>query len=94
MHQCEICGGPCMTSPCRGCKRSGHVGSNELAAKSQMAADGPQRALSAMTDAAIVEECATWLALKNGGPKEQALQTLGSLPVAHVKIMLKKLRGT
>lgn len=93
MRVCEICGGSCMTSPCRGCKRSGRVGSNELAAKAQMEADGPLKALEEMSDAEIVEQCATWMALKNGGSKEEGMQTLGSLPVSHVKVMLEKLRG-
>ena len=83
-----------MTSPCRGCKMSGKVGSNELAAKAAMEAAGPQKPLAEMSDAEIVESCATWMALKNGGPKDQALQTLGSLPIEHVKIMLEKLRGS
>jgi hypothetical protein len=82
-----------MTSPCRGCKKSGRVGSNELAARAQMEAAGPLKALEEMTDAEIVEQCATWMALKNGGPKEQVLQTLGGLPVAHVRTMLEQLRG-
>ncbi|MBL4848358.1 MAG: hypothetical protein JKY65_22795 [Planctomycetes bacterium] len=82
-----------MTSPCRGCKRSGRVGSNELAAKAKMEAKGPLRALEEMSDEEILEECATWMALKNGGAKEEALGTLGSVPAAHVKIMLEKLRS-
>lgn len=93
MNQCEFCGGPCMNSPCRGCKMSGRVGSNEVAAKNAMLAGGALRPLSEMTDAEILDECATWMAKKNGGTKEQTLQTLGSLPAMHVKIMLEKLRG-
>jgi hypothetical protein len=82
-----------MTSPCRGCKRSGRVGTNELKAKAHMEALGPLKALEEMSDADIVEECATWMALKNGGAKDEATQTLGSLPVSHVKVMLEKLRS-
>lgn len=94
MGVCETCGGSCMTSPCRGCKRSGRVGTNELAAKAKMEAKGPLKALEDMSDADVVEECATWMALKNGGTKDQAGQALSSLPVSHVKVMLEKLRGT
>lgn len=93
MNTCEICGGPCMTSPCRGCKRSGKVGSNELAARAEMDAQGPRKPLDEMSEAEVLEECATWMALKNGGTKEQVSQTLAGLPAAHVKIMLEKLRG-
>lgn len=93
MNTCEICGGPCMTSPCRGCKMSGKVGSNELAAKAHMEARG-LKPLADLTDAEVVEECATWMALKNGGPKDQALEALRAVPVEHVKIMLEKLRGS
>lgn len=94
VNKCEICGGPCMTSPCRGCKKSGHVGSNELAAKAKMDASGPRKNLDEMSDAEILEECATWMALKNGGTKEQTMATLGNLPAMHVKIMLEKLRSS
>ncbi|MDF1664172.1 MAG: hypothetical protein P1V97_20555 [Planctomycetota bacterium] len=94
MNKCEICGGPCMTSPCRGCKMSGRVGSNELAAKAEMDAGGPRKSLDEMSEAEILDECATWMAKKNGGTKEQTMQTLGALPAMHVKIMLEKLRGS
>ena len=74
MRVCEVCGGSCMTSPCRGCKRSGHVGGNELAAKAQMEAAGPLKPLEEMSDAEIVEECATWMALKNGCRESHSLR--------------------
>jgi len=93
VNTCEICGGPCMNSPCRGCKRSGAVGSNQLAARARMEAQGPRPALEDMSDAELIEECATWMALEQGGTKEQVSQTLAGLPIAHVKIMLEKLRG-
>lgn len=73
---------------------SGRVGSNERAAKSQMEAGGPRKAISEMSEAEILDECATWMAAKNGGTKEQTLQTLSALPAAHVQIMLEKLRAS
>ena len=93
MNTCETCGGSCMTSPCRGCKRSGRVGTNELAARAQMQANGKPKALEELSDADVIEECATWMALKNGGPKDQVGLALRSLPVTHVRVMLEKLRG-
>ena len=93
MNTCEICGGSCMTSPCRGCKKSGRVGSNEVAARAQMEAGGPLKPMAEMSDEEIVEQCATWMGLKNGGSKEEALTAMKSLPVEHVRIMLEKLRN-
>jgi len=81
-----------MTSPCRGCKMSGKTAPREQAARAQMESQ-PRKALEDMNDGEILDECATWMALKNGGTKEQTKETLGSLPPSHVKIMLEKLRS-
>jgi len=81
-----------MSSPCRGCKMSGKTAPREQAAKAQMEAQ-PRKSLDAMSDEEVLDECAEWMALKNGGTKEQTKETLGSLPASHVKIMLEKLRG-
>jgi hypothetical protein len=81
-----------MSSPCRGCKMSGRTSSKEQSAKLQMEST-PRKALESMSDEEVLEECATWMALKNGSDKDQTKATLGSLPAAHVKIMLEKLRS-
>lgn len=39
MNRCEICGGSCMSSPCRGCKMSGKTAPRVEAIKDQMLAN-------------------------------------------------------
>jgi len=71
---------------------SGKTGPREQAARNQMESQ-PRKALDDMTEEEVLDECATWMALKNGGTKEQTKETLGSLPPMHVKTMLEKLRS-
>lgn len=72
---------------------SGRVGARESAASAEMLSGGPLKPLDSMSESEILEECATWMAKKNGGSKDQTLATLNALPAAHVKIMLEKLRA-
>ena len=49
--------------------------------------------MSSLSDAELVEECATLMAQKNGDPVGPVAETLRRLPRAHVEIMLERLRG-
>ncbi|MGE0708060.1 MAG: hypothetical protein AB7N76_17375 [Planctomycetota bacterium] len=64
-----------------------------MEARARLEAGGPLAPLEAMSEAEVLEQAATWMALKNGGTKEQVLETLAVLPAAHVRMMLEQLRG-
>lgn len=49
--------------------------------------------LATMSPEEILEETATWMALKNGSDKDSTKATLSNLPAAHVQIMLESLRA-
>lgn len=80
-----------MTSPCRGCKMSGKTAPRVEQIKTQMIAKMGSKKIEEMSDDEVLELCAEWMAMKNGGTTEQTKSTLSTLPPSHVKIQLEAL---
>ena len=60
------------------------------ALRQQMMAKMPKK-VGEMSDEEVLEVTSEWMALKNGGTKEQVKATFSSLPAAHVRIQLETL---
>lgn len=89
-----------MNSPCRGCKMSGKTAPRVEAIVEQVKGN-MTKPIDQMSDEEILRECSLYMALKNGpihgleleSALQQTRETLSSLPIMHVKIMLESAVG-